>query len=72
MSMLIKPYEISIWDDILTYEVELDTGEILSMTPLELQNYQELHPDKKYNLLNQFYDERKIAIIWLSNMCKVY
>lgn len=63
MSMLIKPYEISIWDDILTYEVELDTGEILSMTPLELQNYQELHPDKKYNLLNQFYDERKIAII---------
>ena len=68
MSIIEKvPYEISIWDDVLTYHVTYLNGdeEISSENITSLENV-----DKRYNYRvdYQWFDEQKIAVIGASTM----
>ena len=56
--MKIKPYEISLWDDVLTYVVK-DGDTVTLVTSLE---------GVTGEVINQFYDERKICIIGSNTM----
>lgn len=56
--MELKPYEISVWDDVLTYVVK--NGETTSLVT-SLENVEG-------EVINQFYDEQKLCIIGSNTM----
>lgn len=68
-NILKKPYEISIWDDILVFEVEITldgsvTTEVIRPDEVDTK----IPPNASFKVLRQFYKENKIAIIGSDNM----
>ena len=70
MSILKKPYEISIWDDVLVFDIKYvdeNKGEIIvkGITPNEAKKYSDF---TNYSVEKQYYKEKKIAIIGSNTM----
>ena len=63
------PYEISIWDDILTYHITYTAG-TKKGTSENVINLPVLAPgsEETYQIDYQWFDERKVAVIGASNM----
>ena len=66
-----KPYEISLWDEVLTFAIDCfnDKGEFLETVTLEksMENFKAPEGTKNTKV-NQYYKERKLCVIGSDTM----